>query len=248
MHRYLTRIEAPAYLHSAMKGKSYLSNAVAHVGAGRLIKIDIAKFYQSVPQHKVMHFFRDKLGCSGDVAGLLANLICYQGKLPTGSSVSPIMSYYTYKTLFDDLAALAARHGLVMTCYVDDITMSGVGATGKVLHEARTMIFQAGLRAHKDRQFHDGCARIVTGVVVGEQGISLPYARWQKIQQQTRELEACTDPAEKLRLYPRLVSRLYEATQIDPRCRVRALFYHQQWRSLKREVVNATPELFAKAA
>jgi hypothetical protein len=248
LHRYLARIGAPEYLHSAMKGKSYLSNAVAHVGAGRLIKIDIAKFYQSVPQHKVMHFFRDQLACAGDVAGLLANLICYQGKLPTGSSVSPIISYYAYKTLFDDLAALAQRHGLVMTCYVDDITMSGIGATGAVLHEARTMIFRAGLRAHKDRQFHNGCARIVTGVVVGEQGISLPFSRWQKIQQQTRELEACTDPVEKLRLYPRLVSRLYEATQIDPRCRVRAIFYHHQWRALKRASLATEPAIVAQAA
>lgn len=247
LHRYLGRVETPSYLHSAVKGRSYLSNARAHVGVGALVKIDIAKFYQSVPQHRVMHFFRDVMNCAEDVAGLLANLICFQGKLATGSSISPIISYYSYKGLFDGLAALAESHGLVMTCYVDDITMSGLNATNAVLHEARTMIFRTGLRAHKDRRFSPEVAKIVTGVMVGDHAIGLPFGRWQKIREQTRELERCTDIAEKLRLYPRLVSRLYEATQIDPRCRVRAEYHHAQWRKLKRELA-AQPVTVAEAA
>lgn len=238
LHRYLARIEVPTYLHSAVKGRSYLSNARAHVGDGKLLKIDIAKFYQSVPQHKVMHFFRDVLACAPDVAGLLANLICYRGVLATGSSISPIISYYAYKAMFDGLAGLAAQHGLVMTCYVDDITMSGPGASRAVLHEARSAIFKAGLRAHKDRSFTADTVKIVTGVVVGPEGIALPFSRWLKINQATREIAACGDDAEKLRLYPKLVSRLYEAAQIDSRCRSRAEFHHGQWRELRRRAVS----------
>jgi hypothetical protein len=233
LHRNLARIEVPAYLHSAVKGRSYLSNARAHVGPGGLIKIDIAKFYQSVPQHKVMHFFRDALKCAPDVSGLLANLICFRGALPTGSSVSPIISYYAYKPLFDELKELADRYELTMTCYVDDITMSGVKASGAVLHEVRTMIFRAGLRAHKDRLFSAGDGKIVTGVVVGNHAISLPFSRWQKIRNAVRILDGTTDTAERLKQYPKLVSRLYEATQIDARCRPRAEFHHARWRELK---------------
>lgn len=247
IHRYLSRVEVPAYLHSAVKGRSYVSNAQAHVGAGPLIKIDIAKFYQSVAQHKVMHFFRDRLHCAGDVAGLLANLICFNGKLATGSAASPIISYYTYQELFDGLKALADRHGLVMTCYVDDITMSGPAASAAVLHEARTLVFRAGLRAHKDCHFRAGDPKIVTGVIVGANGISLPFSRWQKIQKAVREIEQCTDPQERLKKYPVLVSRLYEAAQIDPRCRVRARYHHEQWRALKRDV-QAAAALQAAAA
>jgi RNA-directed DNA polymerase len=234
LHRYLARVEVPEYLHSAVKGRSYLSNARAHVGDGKLLKIDIAKFYQSVRQHKVMHFFRDVLACAPDVAGLLANLICYRGVLATGSSISPLISYYAYQALFDELAAVAAQHSLVMTCYVDDITMSGPGASRAVLHQARSAIFKAGLRAHKDRSFTSVDVKIVTGVVVGPDGIALPFSRWQKISHATREIAACTADAEKLLLYPKLVSRLYEAAQIDARCRSRAKFHHNQWRELKR--------------
>lgn len=236
IHRYLARIEAPDYLHSALKGRSYLTNAKAHIGAGSLIKIDIAKFYQSVPQHKVMHFFRDTMNCSPDVAGLIANLICYRGKLATGSAASPIVSYYAFKPLFDDLAALAERHGLRMTCYVDDITMSGPGASNSVLHEARTTIFRAGLRAHKDHRFAPHEAKIVTGVIVGSVGVALPFSRWQKIRLATRHLNRSLSREDRLKLYPSLVSRLYEATQIEPRCRIPAEFYHREWRASKTKV------------
>lgn len=238
-HRYLSRIEVPGYLHSAVKGRSYVSNAREHVGSRRLIKIDIAKFYQSVPQHKVMHFFRDVLNCAEDVAGLLANLICLDGRLPTGSSVSPIISYYAFKPLFDALAELAESHGLKMTCYVDDITMSGDGATAEVLHEARTLIFRAGLRAHKDKQFGPGVGKLVTGVMVGEKGVDLPFSRWKKIRDAVKAIDQASDVTEKLASYPRLISRLYEATQIDPRCRSLALFHHDRWRSLKKAEANA---------
>lgn len=236
IHRYLARVEAPAYLHSAVKGRSYVSNAQAHVGAGGLVKIDIAKFYQSVPQHKVMHFFRDGLKCAPDVAGLLANLICFNGKLATGSAASPIISYYTYKNLFDELKALADSQGLTMTCYVDDITISGPGAGRAVLHEARTLIFRAGLRAHKDRNFQPGTPRIVTGVVVGSSGIDLPFSRWQNIRKAVREVDECLDSAQRLEKYPTLVSRLYEAAQINSFCMTRARHHHEQWRALKRSL------------
>lgn len=238
LHRYLARIEVPAYLHSAVKGRSYLTNARAHVGAGPLVKIDISKFYQSVPQHKVMHFFRDVMRCAEDVAGLLANLICFEGKLATGSAISPIISYYSYKSLFDDLAELAKSRGLIMTCYVDDITMSGANASGELLHEVRTKVFRAGLRAHKDQRFSGNMPKNVTGVMVDEKGISLPFSRWQKIRAQIREIEASTDPFVRLELYPKLVSRLYEAAQIDPGCRARAEFHHSKWRQLRQQIAT----------
>ncbi|RYH00040.1 MAG: RNA-directed DNA polymerase [Alphaproteobacteria bacterium] len=234
IHKYLSRIETPDYLHSTVKGKSYISNAQAHIGEVSLIKIDIAKFYQSVSQHKVMHFFRDVMNCAPDVAGFLANLICFRGALPTGSSVSPIISFYTYKLLFDDLAVLADSHGLTMTCYIDDITMSGKLASRKILHEARRTIFRAGLRAHKDRSFSPNGPKIVTGVAVTTYGIALPFGRWQKIRNQIRELERCSDDNKKLVIYQQLISRLYEATQIDPRCRGSAEYYHAQFKELKR--------------
>ena len=233
LHRYLSRIGVPEYLHSAVKGRSYLSNAKAHVNNGNLIKIDIKKFFSSVPQHKVMQFFRDDMKCTGDVAGLLANLICFNKRLATGSSVSPIISYYAFKSMFDDIAALAARYDLSMTCYVDDMTLSGKRASKLILHEARTIIYKSGLKAHKEKYFHFSSPKLVTGVVVTNQDIALPYVRWDKIKRQLRELSACTSDEQRLVILPKLVSRLYEAAQIENHCRKMAEFHHANLRILK---------------
>jgi len=233
MHKYLSRITVPDYLHSAVKGRSYLTNARSHVNGDALIKIDIKKFYASVPQHKVMQFFRDNLGCAADVAGLLANLICFNGKLATGSAVSPIISYYAFKETFDQIEILAIQYGLKMTCYVDDVTLSGKKASAFVLHEVRTIIYRSGLKAHKEKYFPSGSPKLVTGVVATGKGIRLPFSRWKKIRQQLRELAACNHDEQRLAIYPILISRLYEAAQIEMRCRSMAELYHAEWRILK---------------
>lgn len=232
LHRYLARIEVPSYLHSAVKGRSYLSNARVHISNHPLIKIDIAKFYQSTHQHKVMHFFRDEMNCTSDVAGLLANLICYNGILATGSSISPIISYYTHKHLFNDLSNFALKHGLIMTCYVDDITMSGPRASRALLHKVRQIIFKAGLRAHKARFFMGDSVKIVTGIAIKQDKITLPFSRWRKIHRLEQKITTCTNNTEKLQLLSKLISCFYEAAQIDPRYRPRAEFYRNQRRKL----------------
>jgi hypothetical protein len=238
-HKYFARVEVPDYLHSVVKGRSYLTNAEAHVGHNSLIKIDIEKFYKKVSQHKIMHFFRDDLKCAPDVSGLLANLICYNQHLPTGSAVSPIISFFAYKGMFDKLESLAIANELRMTCYVDDITMSGTNASINILREARSIIFREGLSAHKDRYFSELSPKVVTGVIVTAFGVSLPSSRWRKINDAANAIKACSTDAERLELYPPLISRLYEATQIEPRCRKLAEYHHKQWRALKQNAAIA---------
>ena len=240
LHRYLARVITPAYLHSAVKGRSYLSNAEAHTRDEELIKIDVKKFFPSVPQHKVMHFFRDKLECAGDVAGLLANIICREGRLATGSAVSPIISYYAYKDMFDAIEAVALRRGLALTCYVDDITLSGKGASGAALHEVRTIIFRAGLRAHKERIFPSGQPKLVTGVMVSSQGIALPFSRWKKIRQHISEVNGCSNLEQRVDGLRRLSSRLYEASQVEPKCRKLAEQYHSEWKAARDQLEAAS--------
>jgi len=86
--RLLTRVSVPQYLHSAVRGKSYISNAAAHDPAASTIKIDIKKFYPSVPRVAIYAFFHKTMKCRADVAGLLADLLTYKAHLPTGSSAS----------------------------------------------------------------------------------------------------------------------------------------------------------------
>ena len=45
--RLLDRIQPPDYLHSAFRGRSYISNALQHDCNSRVAKIDIKKFFPS---------------------------------------------------------------------------------------------------------------------------------------------------------------------------------------------------------
>ena len=59
--RWLARIETPDYLHSAIKGRSYITNAKAHRADTNLIKVDIRSFFQNVTKHAVYLFFLDTM-------------------------------------------------------------------------------------------------------------------------------------------------------------------------------------------
>lgn len=233
IHRYLARIEVPEYLHSAIKGRSYISNASAHIGSGRVVKVDVKNFFTSVPQWRVMHFFRDRLECTSDVAGLLANLICREGKLATGSSASPIISYYAYKDMFDAMDALARQRGHTLTVYVDDVTLSGPNVSFRDLIDLHVLIKRFGLVGHKSKISKPGQTAIVTGIAVTPTGIALPNARWKKIRATIRLYNATEDDETRAKILNQLVSMLYEATQIQPELRGFAERYHSKLRETR---------------
>lgn len=234
IHRYLSKVETPSYLHSTVSGASYISNAAVHAGTSDTVKIDIKKFFPSVPQYKVMHFFREVMECSGDVAGLLANLICFNGFLATGSSASPIISYYAFKGMFDAIDAFAQSRGYALSVYVDDITMSGSGITWKDLQQLHHIIKSYGLEGHKSKISTGNKPRLITGVMVCGSQIQLPFARWRKIKELRNSLRKPAAAAEKEAVLRRLISTLYESAQIDPICRGMAEHYHHRLRQLAR--------------
>ena len=65
IHRLLSRVAVPKYLHSAVRGKSYVSNAAAHDPKMPTIKIDVKKFFPSVSRVAIFNFFADALGSVG---------------------------------------------------------------------------------------------------------------------------------------------------------------------------------------
>ncbi|MDF3606703.1 reverse transcriptase family protein [Paracoccus sp. DMF-8] len=212
----LSRIATPDYLHSARKGRSYITNASVHGVETRCAKIDVRKFYPSARAQAVYHFFLDRMACAGDVAGMLSKLLTVDGHLPTGSSASPILSFFAYEDMFDELSILAANAGCVMTVYVDDIVFSGHGAGRRIIYAAKKIIRSRHLHGHKTKVFRSGQPRIVTGAAVTSAGLRLPNRRQRSIAQDQTLFENLLPSREKLVVARRLAGRLYEASQIDP--------------------------------
>lgn len=222
IHKILSRIETPDYLHSAIKGKSYLTNARAHGLSTPIIKIDVKKFFASVPRRNVFNFFENTLRCRRDVAGLLADLLTFDVHLATGSSASPILAYYAFKPMFDALNDLANRHGLKMTVYVDDITMSGEAAGRSILYEAHQIISKFGLKSHKMRRFSSNTPKIITGVCISPSGERVPNSLHLKIKNGFHDLKKCKSNEEISKVARPLLGRLEAARQIDYKFGARA--------------------------
>jgi hypothetical protein len=197
VHKLLSRVEVPSYLHSAVRGRSYLTNANAHDPAVPAIKIDVKKFFQSVPREAIRRFFSDTLMCRSDVAGLLSDILTYRAHLPTGSSASPIMAYYAFKQMFDQIEALARLRRVDMTCYVDDMTMSGANATRQLLYEVHKLVATHGLRTHKMHYFRANQPRVITGVCGTRAGRRVPNKLHLRIKQGFDRWRDAANPIEK---------------------------------------------------
>lgn len=237
VHALLSRVDLPDYVQSARRGRSYVTNARAHVGRGELIKVDLKSFYRSAKRAAVAGFFEHQMKCASDVAGLLARLLTFDGHLPTGSRSSPLVSYFAYSRMFDEIAAYAESRGLVATLYVDDIAVSGTGANRGTINVIRRIVSKYGLQAHKIRQFRQHRSKVVTGVVVGAETIRLPNRRHERIRDGYNALHSAVSQEEKLKLLPRLTSLLHEAAQIEPVFQQRADSLVQLRRKLESNAV-----------
>lgn len=223
VHTLLSRVEVPAYLHSAVRGRSYISNAAAHDPRMPMLKIDVKKFFASVPRVAIFNFFKGPMKCRRDVAGLLANLLTFNAHLPTGSAASPIIAYYAFKPMFDEIAEFALAYGLAMTCYVDDMALSGPTANKGNLFEIRKIIASHSLKSHKAHVFTASQPKVVTGVCNTPTGPRVPNRLHLKIKLGFEKLAEATSDSERGDALRPLLGRLEAAGQIDPTFRARAI-------------------------
>ncbi len=234
----LSRIETPDFLHSAIRGRSYISNASQHDANQPTVKIDIRKFYPSTRAQAVFHFFRDRMLCDGDVAGILARLLTVDGHLATGSSASPILSYFAYEDMFAEIEALAVSRGIAMTCYVDDMVFTGPHATRRLIYDVIRIVRRYRLWGHKTKVFKPGQPKVITGIAVTRLGSRLPNKRQKVINDELLSLDGLANDKDRLRVMRRLMGRLYEAAQIDPLWLPKADALAAQKRSLERRVLK----------
>lgn len=229
----LERIEKPPYLHSGVKKRSYVSNARAHLGSSALIKLDLKRFYPSVRGYRIHDFFHRTLQCSPDVAGLLTRLCVYDGHVPTGSSLSQLLAFFAVKPLFDEIDSLAKSESLAFTVYVDDMTISGDGASPDLLWRVKQIVHAHGLTYHKDRYYPPGACCVVTGVLIDGSRLAVQpskeFAMWQGM----RALSG-GHPTERNAALEQLIGRAVAASQIEARFleKVRAL------RSLRKKAMS----------
>lgn len=220
--RLFVRFSPPGYVHSAVKRRSYKTNAFEHRAGDRVLKIDIKKFFQSVKFDCINKFFLKRLECAPDIATILAKLCVvktekYGFHLPTGSCISPVLSFLANQPLFDRINQLSDSCGCVFTLYVDDITISGQKANSDLLNLVAIEIFKRGYKYHKTNVSSSQNA-LITGLIVRDGKLHLPYERVRKIRELIKLLGISAGSREKT--LASLVGRLSEAEQIEPRYKI----------------------------
>lgn len=218
--KLLRCVRVPEYMQFALKGTSYKINAESHLGKNSVATLDIRNFFGSTSKSKVFNFFKEALKAPGDVANLYADLITFDNCLPTGSPLSPLISFYANKSLFDDINNIAKAHNLTFTCYVDDLTFSGDKISNGFMWQIEQTIAAHGhvVASNKTKVFKNGRPAHITGVIVHDGVIRVPNARHRKM----RLIKAAiisskgTHGLSKKELEYKLGGLLGEAAYLDP--------------------------------
>jgi hypothetical protein len=210
----LSRIALPDFLFCPVKGKSYINNARQHVDGIEVRCLDVADYFPSTLSRRVFWFFHSVMECSRDVAGILTSLATYKGHLPTGSPLSPLMSFYAHYNMWLSIYGLAKAAGCIITVYMDDLTISGPKVPNRLMWEIKKKINQNGLQSHKEKRFTGGQACEVTGVILDRGKLKLPHRQHKKMYELRREIRVTPKAAEVELLSRKLRGRIAQASQI----------------------------------
>lgn len=225
--KLLQRMEYPGYAHAGVKKRSYRSNALAHEKSKTVATFDLSNFYGQVKSFHVREFFSTQMNCVGDVSGILTGLTTFRNCLPTGSPLSPLLALHSSRPMYDELNALAEKHGLIFTCYVDDLTFSGDLIPRSLEREVKSVVRRHGhvINDKKTRIFTEKQPKHVTGTVIINNKVHVPYARIVSV----RRLEAAINGEidrygfSEQKLMEKLAGVLNEASYLDPKFKHKAL-------------------------
>lgn len=217
--KLLCRVELPGYCHGATPGRSYRSNAQAHVDAPAVATFDLKDFFPSTTSKQVFQFFLKDLQCSPDVAGLLTDLCTYKRSLPTGAPSSPILAFWANRCLFEAIDLRAKELRLMLSVYVDDITLSGAAIPRSLPAQIEGIVKSHGhkLSVHKSRIFAPGRPKHVTGVVIAGGALRVPHARFRKARAIRAAFDSEKNDQTRALLAAKLCGLLGEAAFLDPR-------------------------------
>lgn len=215
MFDLLDQIEKPDYMHSGVKGRSHVTNARTHIGNQPTVKLDIRRFFPSIDVPRVCRFFGRQMACTMSVADLLTRLCTYRGHVPIGSRMSQHLAYFAARPMLEDLHCLSMRHGVVFTCYVDDLSFSGAAATPSFLWRVKQVVHHHRFSYHNDYCYRIGERKIVTGVMVVGNTLAVPPQYIEQMRQDERALDQLS-AADQYEALKRLIGRLAAAANIDP--------------------------------
>lgn len=174
----------PSLSHGFVRERSIITNAMMHVGKKNVLNIDLENFFDSFNFGRVRGFFikNNNFKLDPHIATVIAQIACYDNKLPQGSPCSPVITNLISHSLDIRLASLGKKYKCTYSRYADDITFSTRKAefpreimmeeTGhytpgaSLIHEVKRSGFS--INKKKTRIQHKNSRQDVTGLVVNK--------------------------------------------------------------------------------
>lgn len=192
-------IKQPSLSHGFVRNRSIITNAMMHIGKKNVLNIDLKDFFDCFNFGRVRGFFiRNKhFELDPHIATVIAQIACYDNKLPQGSPCSPVITNLITHALDIRLAALAEKYSCIYSRYADDLSFStrdstfprqimrlnnGEYAPGKKL---KSEIKRAGFSINEKKtriQFKDS-RQEATGLVVNQKP-SVKKEYWRTVKAQ----------------------------------------------------------------
>jgi len=212
----LSKIAMPSFIHCPAPGRSYITNAKAHINSREVRSLDIRKYFPSSQSGRVYWFFYEVMRCSPDVAGILTKLSTVDGHLPTGSPLSPILSYFAHMDMWEAINEQVESAGCTLTVYMDDVTISGSSVPCSLIWQVKKEFHRCGLCDNKKKEKHyvGNKARKITGVITKDGKLDLPNSQRKKMHERHQAIERETEHAEIKHLMQSLRGLESQAQQI----------------------------------
>lgn len=163
--------------HGFEPGKNIFTNAKIHRNKRFVLNLDLEDFFGSIHFGRIVGYLEKhrSLELSHEVAVAIAQLCCYQGKLPQGAPTSPVLANMVSEVLDFRLLKIARKYRLDYTRYADDLSFSTNDSTfleryESCYHELSGTIKHAGFAVNekKTRLLYRDSKQTVTGLVVNK--------------------------------------------------------------------------------
>jgi len=157
-----------------------VTHAERHDGCRWLLNIDLDDFFHQIDETEVQVAMQQPpFQCGDEVAGLIAKLTTFKGRLPMGAPTSPALSNIVFREEDRSLLSRSRDKGWLYTRYADDLTFSSRSAPMSAEDLNQTIAFIEQELAYKvdpvKRHFSDqGGQKSVTRLVLTGAGVTLP--------------------------------------------------------------------------
>ena len=179
------------YLTSGKKRVSYIDNAKMHTGSKYVLTLDIDSFYSKSQREFIFKFLNKEMKMTEDVAWLLADVLSYRNFIPTGSPVSQIISFLSYRKTFDKINSIANSNKCGFTLYVDDMTFSCANSPKRLIDAVNKELKKVSLQIKKKKTklYGKNEDKLVTGVCISDGKITIPNKLRHKIHEKWKEIK-----------------------------------------------------------